>query len=207
MVTASTDLLITQWRDSPKFRALIDAWITLLTEENVAPIDRLAMMRNVRTAEGVFLDYIGQRLGVQRPYVNRDDITALFGFAPHGRPFDQGRFAALDSLEPQVPLGDHSYRQMLLARCEHDDDCTVAVMERALRHISPVVTVRDNFDMTFTVFAENHFLIMLADRQGALPRPAGVQMLFDEHSDVLASSGGWLVTSGDWQVGSGVVAI
>ena len=206
---ADLDLLISQWHDAPRLRALLQIWLDVLEEEIEVPLARLDAMRSLDEAEGIYLDYLGDRLGVSRPFVlSSAETLARFDQTDTG--FEQGRFSALASLESREPLNDADYRKMLKARAEYDERSgagTQAVMQRALRHIDDSAVVIDNHDMTFTVVALNHALIRLADERGALPRPAGVRMLFDEHTPLLVGSGGVQVTSGNWTVSSGVAAV
>ena len=209
MVTANTGLLISQWAGATRLKALLDVWLAAVNDELVAPLLELDDMRSLDTARGVYLDYLGERLGVERPYVPNTFYMSTFGFHGHGVGWEQGRMAALEHLEAQTPLFDRDYRRLLKARAETDDfgGCTVGVMRRAVAHIDTTAVVTDNHDMTVTVHATEHALLLLADQLGALPRPAGVRMLLDEHSPLFVTSGNVLVTSGNWGVASGGIAV
>ena len=61
---ASSDLVIGQWVGSPKLRAVIDAVVETLRESAVPALERIKRMLDIDTAEGVWLDYIGVRLGM-----------------------------------------------------------------------------------------------------------------------------------------------
>ena len=174
---ASVDLLISQWRGAPNLRALTQIWLDVLDEEVAQPRATLDRMRSLDTAVGVYLDYLGERLGVLRPQVPSTSET-LARFDQTGTGFEHGRFAALAQLEALEPLDDDRYRALLMARAEYDErsgSCTLDVMERAVKHIDaqarPSRTTRD---MTFTIMTSEDDDMQRADDVGALPRPAGV---------------------------------
>ena len=49
-------------------------------------------MLDIDEAEGVWLDYIGVRLGIRRPATNDPAQDERFGFDDAGEPFDQALF-------------------------------------------------------------------------------------------------------------------
>ena len=113
---AHVALLIDQWAPDTAVYALTREVLGLAQAEMVAPQQRLEMMANTGTAEGVWLDYIGERLGFARPFV--DNQTGKFGFrGSDGVGFDQGRFhSANPALGSSDPIGDNFYRRLLQAR-------------------------------------------------------------------------------------------
>ena len=66
---ANLSLLLPQWQSSPKLKAVIEIWLRVVREEFEQAIADLRRMANLETAEGIFLDYIGRRVGLSRPFV------------------------------------------------------------------------------------------------------------------------------------------
>lgn len=197
-VRASADLFISQWQAAPNLRAVIGIWLDVLDEEIGTPLDELDAMRSLDTAMGVYLDYLGARLGVQRPYILSSADT-LARFDQTGAGFDQGRFAALLALEERSPLDDTRYRAMLKARAEYDEQSgggTLDVMTRAAQRIDSAATVVDADNMTFTITTRLTSDMQLADDVGALPRPAGVGLTIAGLTTSGVLSGGDTVLSG-----------
>ena len=63
-IEASSDLVIGQWADSDLLRSAIDAPIDALKEEVLTAFEQLQLMRHIDTAEGVWLDFLGRRVGI-----------------------------------------------------------------------------------------------------------------------------------------------
>ena len=173
---ASVDLLISQWRGAPNLRALVGIWSDVVDEEVAQPRATLDRMRSLDTAVGVYLDYLGERLGVPRPQV-QSSSEVLARFDQTGTGFEHGRFASLAQLEALEPLDDARYRALLKARAEYDErsgSCTLDVMTRAAQHVDAQAVVTDNYNMTVTVTTSLTADMQRARDTGALPRPAGV---------------------------------
>ena len=70
---------------------------------------------SIKNAEGVWLDYLGIRLGLPRPQVEAD--RRVFGFAPQNVGFNQGPFASLEkNTGGKAGIGDSLYRKLLYGR-------------------------------------------------------------------------------------------
>ena len=178
-VRASAELFISQWKTAPNLRALLKIWLDVLDEEITQPLEELERMRSLDTAMGIYLDYLGERLGVQRPFILSSAET-LARFNTQDAGFEHGRFSALAALESREPLNDETYRSFLKARAEYDEwsgAATLDMMTRAVQHIDAAATVTDNYDMTFTVTTSEDAIMQLADDVGALPHPAGVALV------------------------------
>jgi len=68
-------------------------------------------------AEGVWLDYLGQRIGLPRPLTATGDF---FGFGDAGVGFDQAPFATRSTRHAsQAGVADEIYRRLLLARARY----------------------------------------------------------------------------------------
>ena len=72
---------VSQWRfNKPRFQRWLVARLLLAEEEQAEPIRDLEERGSLEDAEGVWLDYIGQRLGFRtRPWT--EIPVAYFGFA------------------------------------------------------------------------------------------------------------------------------
>lgn len=118
------DLLITQWRanttEGQLMRDLIDELLALVREQVVDVLQVLESSTKLATAEGIFLDYIGDRLGLKRPLTTDASVTgARLGYM--GRDgavgFDQAPMHSSDpALATRSAVGDEYYRAMLSAR-------------------------------------------------------------------------------------------
>lgn len=175
---ASADLTIAQWRQSPNLRGIIEIWLGVVRDEIESAIPRIESMGRVDEAQGVWLDYLGERMGLNRPYARHADTSAEFGFDDAGIGFDQARVSNIESLEPRPPIGDALYRRLIKARAAYDvAPGTLSGYRAAMQFIDPNAIVTDNHDMTFRVATARADDVRLADTVGALPRPVGVRMV------------------------------
>ena len=180
-LSASLDLLIGQWVDSPRLRNLIDAFLDRLRKQALPAIERLALMRLIDKAEGTWLDHIGSRLGLRRPSTTSiaDDKRMGFTGVIQARGFDQVPFAGREENEAVFPLPDAMYRRFLMARAILlFDDGTTQTYSRAVQSIDPAATVQDDRDMTIRIFTDTAAYLMLGDQVGATPRTAGVNIRY-----------------------------
>lgn len=177
MITASHDLLIGQWRNAVHLQAFLDLFIRVANEELIDPAARLAVMRRIETAEGVWLDYLGKRMGVERPWAQQAAIDPRFGFDDAGFGFDLYPFEGGAENAQTFPLGDVPYRRFLKARgVTLVARGTFPEFMRACKHIDPASIIRDNYDMSVTVSTAVAWQFQLADKAGCLPRTAGVRI-------------------------------
>ena len=178
---ASSALVVGQWALAPRLRGVIDSFTDRIGGEIMTAIDRLAAMRSLETAEGVWLDFLGTRLGLDRPSVADPSMDARWGFdgPPQSRGFDQAPYRGDAANDARYPLPDEVYRLMLGARAVlviGDGTCQAFV--KAIRILDPDATVVDNRDMTVTVTTARRPRLELADEIGALPRAAGVRVIY-----------------------------
>ena len=139
----------------------------------------LERMRRIDTAEGVWLDYLGARIGVARPYATATADDPRFGFEGSGKSFDAAPFLGAAVSAARFPLPDIVYRKLLTARGVLDTSPgDFDSLERAIHAIDPAAQVRDNLDMTIDVLTDIKWQIDLADKLGALPRSAGVTLIY-----------------------------
>ncbi len=172
---ANAELLIQQWRQAPRMRVLTEALLGVIDDHLVKPLSDLEARLRIETADGVWLDGIGERMGLPRPATDLGNF-AFFGFdGSGGVGFDQGLFATVvEALSPRVPVGDAYYRSLLQMRSELLlADGTVPRLESAASRVFPGTVYNDNGDMTATV-------------RTAFQRPDSINLLA-----TLNPAGGW----------------
>ena len=174
-------VLLSQWRNSPRLRVLITEVIAALRDDLVAALDDLETMLHLDTAEGVWLDRIGAVLGLARPAVSDPAQDPRWGFDAAGEGFDQVPFRGVAASDALFPLADVHYRQLLRARAilVHGDG-TPSTYTRAVHEIDPGAAVVDQRNMQVSVTTDRQWLLALADEVGALPRSAGVGILWKD---------------------------
>ena len=179
-VHANAGLLIQQWQQAPRMRALVDALQGVMDDHLVKPLGEMEERLRIDIAEGFWLDCIGERLMLPRPAT---DIANFASFGFHGSGgvgFDQGPFATVvEALSPRVPVGDEFYRKLLMMRAEALlADGTVERLSDAVGHVFPGVSYRDGGDMTAEAQGayqglDSRSLLEALDIAGGLPSPAG----------------------------------
>lgn len=178
-LAASVDLLIGQYSDSERLRALLDIFLDPLRLRALPAIEQIEIYRDLDEAEGVFLDYIAKIVGVSRPSTTDPARDRRFGFDTAGEPFDSDPFRGSEESAARYPLPDDVFRRFVQSRALLIfGDGTVSTFERAVQFIDPDASVTDNRNMSVTVTTSRRDLIELADSIEALPRTAGVEMLF-----------------------------
>ena len=182
-VHANAGLLIQQWQQAPRMRALVDALQGVMDDHLVKPLGEMEERLRMDIAEGVWLDFIGERLMLPRPATDIGNF-AFFGFhGSGGVGFDQGLFATVfEALSTRVPVGDEFYRKLLMMRAEALlADGTVERLSDAVGHVFPGVSYRDGGDMTAEVQGayqglNSRSLLEALDIAGGVPSPAGVEL-------------------------------
>ena len=182
-VHANAGLLIQQWQQAPRMRALVDALQGVMDDHLVNPLGEMEERLRIDIAEGFWLDCIGERLMLPRPAT---DIANFASFGFHGSDgvgFGQGPFATVvEALSTRVPVGDEFYRKLLMMRAEALlADGTVERLSDAVGHVFPGVSYRDGGDMTAEVQGayqglDSRSLLEALDIAGGLPSPAGVEL-------------------------------
>ena len=188
MPVANLDLLIQQWRDQPNLRAVVNIWLQVYIENIERAHIRLEQMRNIDQAEGVWLDFIGERLGIFRPSVDSTITSLPFGFAradgtdASGLGWDQSPFGeASVSLDNREKLGDAAFRRLVKARGWYVWSLgNLDTFIQAVREIDSVSDITDNRDMTITVETGNKPLMDTALLLECLPNPAAVSVNVDD---------------------------
>ena len=203
---ATTDLVIGQWFDSPRLRAAIDAPVDVANEDVVPAFDRITLMREIDSAEGVWLDYLGVRVGIRRPTQRDPSMDDRLGFDMAGEPFDQAPFRGDVISDAVYPLNDEMFRRFIKARAILDlGDGTFQTFSKAVRTIDPGAAVQDQRNMTVRVVTSLSTFLELADEVGALPRTAGVLIALRRPPALRlrlgrATAGRWLADTGELMV-------
>ena len=175
---ATSDLVIGQWVDSPRLRAAIEAPIDAIREEVLPAFDRLTLMRHIDTAEGVWLDYLGVRVGIRRPATTDPSADLRFGFTgpTQSRGFDTVPFSGDAANAAVYPLPDAVFRRFVRSRAVLVlGDGSVQTFAKGVRQIDPSARVRDNRDMTVSVYSDLAVFFELADAVNALPKNCGCE--------------------------------
>ena len=176
----NAELLIQQWRENPRMQVLMEALLEVVDDFLVKPLAAMERMTRIDTAEGVWLDYIGERLEMPRPSTTSTDY-AFFGFdGSGGVGFDQGPFATvIDALSPRVPVGDEYYRIVLRMRSAALlADATVPGLEGVVQQDFPEASYQDGGDMTATlrITDPRTQLLAILSAIDAWPKPGGVAL-------------------------------
>ena len=145
-------------------------------DTSTADIER---MLDIDEAEGVWLDYIGVRLGIRRPATTDPAQDERFGFDDAGQPFDQALFRGFAENDAVYPLPDVVWRRFVKARVVTVlGDGTFQTFRKALLLVDPHALATDNRDMTVTIQTGLRELVDLADGLGVLPRTAGLMLVY-----------------------------
>ena len=182
-IKANAGLLIQQWRRAPRMKALVEELLDVVHEHLVEPLADVEGQLRIETADGAWLDYVGERLGLARPATNLANFR-FFGFDGSGAVgFEQGLFATVvEALSPRVPVGDGYYRSLLQMRSEMLlGDGSVPRLESAASRVFPGTAYEDHGDMTATARAQVQAafsinLLKALDAAGGWPSPAGVSL-------------------------------
>ena len=169
--------IVDQWTRSPQVVSLIHASLEMSEDQVVAIEDGFHDAQNLNLAEGVWLDAIGLRLGVPRPWL-LTTATDLFSVRGPGRGYDQAPIQSADHpIENAFPIPDLLYRRLLRARrVAIFTRGTLAEFTRSVQYIDGDATVAESGGLHVTVTSDASEEITLADDHGCLARVAGVRM-------------------------------
>ena len=179
-VHATAGLLIQQWQQAPRMRALVDALQGVMDDHLIRPLADMEERLRMDIAEGVWLDFIGERLMLPRPATDIGNFS-FFGFhGSGGVGFDQGPFATVvEALSTRVPVGDGYYRVVLRMRSAALlANGSVPGLEGVVRQDFPEASYRDAADMAATLHVTDTRtqLLALLSAIDAWPKPAGVAL-------------------------------
>ena len=184
-VGSRLDLLLPQYGESAALQTFIRELIGIVQTRIVDPLLVMERALNPDEVSGVLLDWIGQRIGLTRPYVQSADAV-YFGFegtrAAGGRTFGQAPFRTRRAIIEDIePVGDRVYRLLLKGRARGlrggaDRETIEAVLallfgngylDESTDPIEVVVTTDD--DVLYGLVSESQF-------EHVIPRPAGRAM-------------------------------
>lgn len=119
-IASRIDLLIPQWTNATRMQALARNLIGIVQTEIVDPLLVIERAMNPDESEGILLDWIGERIGMPRPFVRSSDAE-YFGFegtgTDAGEPWESAPYYSLQArIEDVEPVGDRVYRLFLKAR-------------------------------------------------------------------------------------------
>ena len=174
---ADTSLLISQYVNAENLQAVINIFLRVSEDELDQAQEDLRLAGLIDSANGVWLDRIGLRFGLERPYTTQLQVDARFGFegVMRARGFDTAPFSGDAVSESLFPLPDVVFRRIIRARAiAVTYDGSFSAFRLAAAALDPSVSIRDNLDMSMTIVTFQPWLFRLADTIGALPRTAGV---------------------------------
>ena len=131
------NILIGQWQASPRIRGTVTDILQPILDDAIAAKERIELMQDIDEAEGIWLDRLGVRLGIQRPATADPALDERFGFDDAGQPFDQAPFRGSAVNDAVYPLPDAVYRRFVKARAVMVlGDGTIYTFIKAIKHIS-----------------------------------------------------------------------
>ena len=176
---SNLNLIIGQWENSPRLRALVKILQDILVEDALPALENVQLMRQIATARGVHLDAIGRRLGMNRPTSSNRILDPRFGFDKAGQPFDTVPFAGTTENDALFPMPDENYKRFLQARViTLLSDGRTSDFVRAVHIIDQSAVITDLRNMKLRIITNFKDMLQQADQIGALPRNAGVEIVY-----------------------------
>ena len=186
--TASTiiDDLLGQYsaERAPRFRRLMRGLLNLVDTQLYTPMRGMFSSRTIDSAQGVWLDRIGERLAYPRPVIRAFGPRLGFKDGETSTPFDTAPFESTEEVfAGRTPIIDATYRTLLRMRAaglqsgntirEIRAIGRMALPNSAWEYSSPMnIRVTDPIAAT----SEQDALYELARDTGVWPKPAGVSM-------------------------------
>ena len=172
-------VLLGQWQAAPRLSGTVTEVLQPILDDAVGAAARIQLMLDIDHAEGVWLDALGRKLGLDRPATSDPSMDERFGFDMAGNPFDTQPFRGDPVNDAVYPLPDIIYRRFVKARAVLVlGDGTIFTYREAIRHIDPTAAVFDQRDMSIRVVTSRRTFLILADSIGALPRTAGIMIRY-----------------------------
>ena len=169
-------MLLGQWQSAPRLMAIAE-FLREIRDGILDGHEQIGMQLSLDDAVGVWLDWLGLRIGLRRPAVSDPVRDERWGFDDAGRGFDLVPFQGAAENDAVYPLPDVLFQQLIRARSVVVfGQGTLSEFRLAISHIDPTATVVDHRTMAVTVTTRETALVELADRVRALPRTAGVAM-------------------------------
>ena len=180
-VTRHLDLVISQYAESTRLTSLLGGILEVFQAELVDPLHQLPDLAILALASGIWLDYLGERLGLTRPYRLSTDLRYFgFGDASDRGSFDEAVFrSTAPDLSNQVQIGDNWYRSLLKGRAltlrlgdsVPDIERVCAVVFDGGGYVSEDTA---NLAITIHVTDSREGFVSVAENAGVLPSPAGI---------------------------------
>ncbi len=187
------ELLIQQYKTSPRLAALIDGLLTLVQRELIDPLCELQRCFRVADATGVWLDYLGLRLGYTRPTVALPqiffgfDVTGWSGYDATQHSLNAGFdlapfFPTFAQLRLQQNVSDTYYRNLLAGRALFlRSDGSIRAVEATLADLfeggGVAVEAAGLIEAVVLEESRPHFFdLVKAGAEGLIPKPAGVAL-------------------------------
>lgn len=153
---------------------LLSQILSIMQAQFIDVIKQYTDKYSIDTADGVWLDYVGYRLGVfSRP--SYENPGEYFGFDDTGTGFDQAPFENDILL---VPINDAYFRAFLKARAQQlITDCSIDSIQQALLFFFEQVFVTDNYNMTMSVNIVTNIPVLIVQAvidAGIIIKPAAV---------------------------------
>ncbi|MCY3554994.1 MAG: DUF2612 domain-containing protein [Gemmatimonadetes bacterium] len=187
------ELLLPQYEDAARLRALITGAIGIEEAQVSEVLERLDRGGNPEESSGPLLDWMGHRLGIQRPIVSTGEYLGYEGTDPEGgNPFNQEEYYDdLPAINQVAPLSDEVFRPILKARARRlrggaDRETIEAILELLFPdgggYVDESSAISDGTSaVQLVVSAEDNTLYRLVSDDLfhlLIPRPAGVAVEF-----------------------------
>ena len=184
-VRERSSLLIGQYEGAVNLRALLSGVLGLYQDQFMAPLFSLGELADLFLSYGDWLDFIGERLGLSRPYILGTSVR-YFGF---GSDTDRGTWdevplydleQALDDLRP---LDDDRYRSLLRGR---GLSLRLGTSVPDIEAVAAAVFTFGGYvvdsagALTLYVEDDRDDMAELAGNAGVVPRPAGIPLTIEE---------------------------
>lgn len=199
------DLLILQYRQAPKNRAMVKLLVDLVFCNCLAQ-QIMDLTVNINDSIGAQLDVVGKWLGIDRYYSNvfiwdkkyfsmpsysqiknNNYYDVQGGFATYSNFTEQGAtllWAEWQSVHTKVySLSDTYFRQMCkLKAIKNSIRCTMKNIDNAIYEWSngEVYTTWDTMTLTYHYPASYEQIFELAQEKNVLPQPTGVELKIEE---------------------------
>lgn len=179
MTLNCNELIISQYRNSPKLVSLLNSFCTIVQSDLIDAANQLALEASIDTASGYWLDRIGDRVSLVRPGLPG---TIFFGFrgVETARGFNQARFKGQGEDPTFVPVSDATYRMYLKAKgASLLTDGTQPDLSRISAAAYGNAIYLDDQNMSTYVIINGIVdeIIILAAQIGLFLKPAGVRMI------------------------------
>lgn len=172
----NTNLLAVQYQDT-NLQNLLKGIGEIQQTYQVDVLSQYLDKFNIDTATGIWLDYIGYRIGVTgRPQISVVQ-TDVFGFDDSGgATFDEAPFASEN--EDTVGISDDYFRNFLKVKAQAlITDCSSESIRNSLLLFFEQIAVIDNQDMTMNVLITTSIPLNIVQSvvdAGIIIRPCGV---------------------------------